>query len=245
MTGLTTAQLLAAGLVLVYLLDSMHFLCLDEAVLRTRGGRLATLSFGSGLELGGRRPFLPNPFTPHRPEFRLQLDLATASAAATPAAEIDASLRARLAAVAVLRGLSAACALLTVLAAPAALLAGSDAGFLLVVACAWLLMLVAGTLALRARAALGLGTGEVLGMAVIALVCLPCAGNFTRALLARPRPTLDATALLQLPLADMDEAARRSVLRAALARLRRRTTEDSRAARTLDAELARLGEDHP
>ena len=85
MTGLTTAQLLAAGLVLVYLLDSMHFLCLDEAVLRTRGGRLATLSFGSGLELGGRRPFLPNPFTPHRPEFRLQLDLATASAAATPA----------------------------------------------------------------------------------------------------------------------------------------------------------------
>ncbi|MFO1400727.1 MAG: hypothetical protein U1F30_05880 [Steroidobacteraceae bacterium] len=155
MTGLTTAQLLAAGLVVVYLLDSMHFLCLDEAVLRTRGGQLAALSFGSGLELGGRRPFLPNPFTPHRPEFRLLLDLA-----APEPAGLAALLQARLAAVAALRWLSAACALLTAVAAPAALLAGSDPGFLAAAAAAWTLMLVAAALALRARGALGLGVAK-------------------------------------------------------------------------------------
>ncbi|MFO1400726.1 MAG: hypothetical protein U1F30_05875 [Steroidobacteraceae bacterium] len=78
---------------------------------------------------------------------------------------------------------------------------------------------------------------------MIALICLPCAGNFTRALLARTRPALGGGALEQLPLAGMDPAARRHALREAIARLRRRTAEDSGAARALDAELARLGEE--
>lgn len=214
MTGLTTAQLLAAGLVVVYLLDSMHFLCLDEAVLRTRGGRLAALSFGSGLELGGRRSFLPNPFTPHRPEFRLLLDQA-----APPSADLATLMQACLAAVATLRWLSAACALLTAVVAPAALLTGSDPGFLLAAALTWTLMLLSAALALRVRAALGLGVAQILGTAVIALVCLPCAGNFTRALVARTRLTLGRDALLQLSLTDMDAAARRDALHAALVRL--------------------------
>ncbi|MFO1401327.1 MAG: hypothetical protein U1F30_08975 [Steroidobacteraceae bacterium] len=43
----------------------------------------------------------------------------------------------------------------------------------------------------------------------------------------------------------MDEATRRTALRTAFARLRRRTEDGSGAARTLDAELARLGEERP
>ena len=54
----TAEALLALGLIAVYLLDSMHFLRIGEAVVVTGGARLSRLSFGSGFEFGGRRPFL-------------------------------------------------------------------------------------------------------------------------------------------------------------------------------------------
>src|SRR5262252_2248647 len=56
--------LLAAGLIAVYLVDSASFLALGEAVIVTRAGTLRHLASGSALELGGRRPFRPNPLAP-------------------------------------------------------------------------------------------------------------------------------------------------------------------------------------
>src|SRR2546430_10003384 len=60
--------LLAAGLVAIYLFDSVQFLQIGEAVVSTRRASLRRLSFGSSFELGGRRPYLPNPLTPWWPE---------------------------------------------------------------------------------------------------------------------------------------------------------------------------------
>jgi len=64
--------LLAAALVAVYLVDSASFLALGEAVIVTRRAALRRLASGSALELGGRRPFLPNPLTPFWPELRIE-----------------------------------------------------------------------------------------------------------------------------------------------------------------------------
>src|SRR5215472_6835970 len=74
--------LLAAALLGIYLLDSVHFMRVGEAVVSTRDASLTGLSFGSSFELGGRRPYLPNPLTPWRPELRI--DWSASSRGPTP-----------------------------------------------------------------------------------------------------------------------------------------------------------------
>jgi hypothetical protein len=59
---LTPETLRALGLIAVYLLDSMSFLRIGEAVIVTRGRALHGISFGSGFELGGAASLPAQPF---------------------------------------------------------------------------------------------------------------------------------------------------------------------------------------
>ena len=60
--------LLAAGL---YLYDSALLLYGDEGVMLPAGRQRWVVSFGTGIQIRGRNLFIPSPFLPHRPVFRL------------------------------------------------------------------------------------------------------------------------------------------------------------------------------
>jgi hypothetical protein len=79
--------LLALMIVALYLKDSLLLLRADEAVLVHGLGWLASGSgrwragFGArGFKLGGREPYLANPFAPHAPVFRLRWAMQAAAA---------------------------------------------------------------------------------------------------------------------------------------------------------------------
>jgi hypothetical protein len=71
-------MLAAAGL---YLYDSALLLYCDEAVVTAVGRTGWTACFGTGLQIRRRYLFIPSPFMPHRPIFRLAWKPQTASAA--------------------------------------------------------------------------------------------------------------------------------------------------------------------
>src|ERR1700678_3510798 len=56
----------------IYVLDSAHFLYIGDGIIPTRGLSLESVSFGWPFELGGRRPYIPNVFTPFWPELRIE-----------------------------------------------------------------------------------------------------------------------------------------------------------------------------
>lgn len=60
--------LVAAGL---YLYDSALLLYGDEGVIQPAGWRGWVVRFGSGIQIRGKNLFVPSPFLPHRPVFRL------------------------------------------------------------------------------------------------------------------------------------------------------------------------------
>ena len=67
MTNDRLELLLAFGIVLVYLLDSMRLLGHREALVERLAANRWQLSFGLvRIELFGRRPVLPNPLRPDR-----------------------------------------------------------------------------------------------------------------------------------------------------------------------------------
>jgi len=63
---------LAVGL---YLYDSALLLYFNEGIVAPKGRGRWAVSFGSSLQLRGRELFLPPPWTPHRPLFRLAWSL--------------------------------------------------------------------------------------------------------------------------------------------------------------------------
>jgi hypothetical protein len=71
---------------------------------------------------------------------------------------------------------------LVALIAPAAILVGNNVGFLLALVLGILTMGASGGFALYRRGALGLNAAQIAGTAVLAVICLPSAGNFARAL---------------------------------------------------------------
>ena len=129
---MSMAALLAIGLVAVYLLDSMHFLRIGEALVLARGSRLAGLSFGGSFELGGRRPYLPNPLTPCRVEFRLSWD--TSGGATDDARLVGEEMRKHLRAVRTVGWTGTVCGIAIVLLAPLGLALGQEPMFLAAVA---------------------------------------------------------------------------------------------------------------
>jgi hypothetical protein len=235
-----TEGLLAIALVAIYLLDSMHFLCIGDAIVPTWAGRLQRVSFGSSFELGGRRPYLPNPLLPFFPPLRIEWD--TAGQAVRPPSEAVSEMMRHLTAVRPLGWIAGACGALIVLVAPLALTLGQEQLFVASAILCFLFSAVAGALAITRRKALGLTLWQVSSMSLIALVCLPCSANFARALAAQHRWRLAAS---ELPALGAD-AAQRASIRAALVRLlaeaQRLVPEDSAEHAVFREQLRKLQE---
>lgn len=227
--------LLALALIAIYVLDSVQFLRIGEAVVTTGGGIPSGLSFGSALELGGRRPFLPNPLTPGRPELRV--DWST-SAQGSQAQQVAAEMRQQLAVVRPIGCIAALCASLIVVLAPLALVSGHERIFVLVVLLSLLCAVAGCALVFLRRRELGLSLGQAVALCAVALVCLPCSGNLARAAAGHRRWTVRASELAAL---GMD---RRSVVdgqvRDMLTRAQRLLVEESVEYRSVAAELKRL-----
>jgi len=236
----TAETLLALGLIAVYLLDSMHFLRIGEAVVVTRQARLQAISFGSGFEFGGRRPFLPNPLTPFWPQMRL--DWINGASGVEAARHCSDEMRDRASALCWVGVFSGACTAAIVIGAPIALLAGAQSVFIACVALCLVCELVAAGLLLRARKRLGLGFGQWLSLALVGLVCLPCAGNLARAAARARSWTLPAHQIAQLQLVGSAAQALRAEVREALLRARRFVDEESPEFRGLSEQLRLLGE---
>jgi hypothetical protein len=235
----TPETLLALGLIAVYLLDSVHFLRIGEAVVSTRRGRLFGISFGSGFELGGRRPFLPNPLTPFWPELRM--DWVNSSGGQGEVQTRTDEMRERAAALKWVGILSGACAGWIAIGAPLALLAGAQMMFVACVVLCLICELTAAALLLRARRRLGLGVGQWLSMSLIGLICLPCAANLARAAARARCWVLPAYQVAELPLAGVETDALRGQIREALLRARRFVDDDSPEFRGLTEQLRLLG----
>jgi membrane protease YdiL (CAAX protease family) len=236
----TSETLLALGLIAVYLFDSMHFLRIGEAVIVTRRSRLHALSFGSGFEFGGRRPFLPNPLTPFWPELRV--DWVNGAGVAEAARNCGDEMLDRASALRWVGVFSSACAASIVVGAPVALFVGAQWVFIACVAVGLACELVAAGLLLRARKRLGLGLGQWFSLALIGLICLPCAGNLARAAAKARCWTLPAHQMAQLQLADFATGALRTQVREALLRARRFVDEESPEFHGLSEQLRLLGE---
>jgi hypothetical protein len=230
--------LLAAALVAVYLIDSANFLALGEAVIVTQRGALRRLASGSAFELGGRRPFLPNPLTPFWPELRIEW--ATWAGPGAPASTASREMRAHLQALRGVAPLAAACALLIVVAAPLALLVAAPRVF---VACALLCYLcaaLAGTLIVMRRGALGLTLLQALALALIGVVCLPCSPNLARAAGARRHWLLAASEIPALGFSSAQADVVRRELAGSLRYATRFLEEDGAESRIIGEQLALL-----
>ena len=235
---MSTATLLALGLVGVYLLDCMHFLRIGEVLVLARGLLLTGLSFGGSFELGGRRPYLPNPLTPFRVEFRVTWD--TSGGATDDARFVGEEMRKHLRAVRAVGWTGTVCAISIVLVAPLALALGQQLPFLVAVAVS--VLAAAGESALIAvrRRALGLSALQVCSLAFVALVCLPCSPNLARAVTAQRKWTLAARDLAQLGFDEQRSGALRAQILAALSSAKRYVAEESAEFKVIDEQIRQL-----
>jgi hypothetical protein len=229
--------LLALALVAVYVADSAHFLAIGEALVRTRSGRTAGLSFGWPFELAGRRPFIPNPLTPFWPELRVGW---TASSAGGAAEAVSAEMRAHLAAVRPIGWIASVCAALIAVVAPLALAVGDEPLF--VAAALLCLGLSAAGCAVTAsrRKELRLTGLPLFSTILVALVCLPCAGNLARSVAAQRRWSVAAAELPALGFEGIPVATLHAKVQEALGAARRVVPEDSAAHSALGEQLRRL-----
>jgi hypothetical protein len=233
-----TEWLLAAALVVIYLFDSAVFLRLGEALVVSRHNSVRRLDFGSSFEFGGRRPFLPNPFTPWRPALRIDWDV-SGRPCSSPAAA-SAEMTARLSQVVPIGWLSTGCAFLIVLVAPLALVTGQQQLFVAAAALTFLLSLSASILLLRRRHALELSLWQAISLLVIALVCLPCAGNLARSVCAQKTWTLPAAQLPELDRGAAEKRVTATALLGLLTRTQRLLPEDGIEYRTLSEQVKQL-----
>lgn len=237
---LSSPPFLALALVGVYLLDSVHWLRLGEAVVTTRGARLHRISFGPGFELGGRRPFLPNPFTPFWPELRA--DWVNVADAPQDARASSQEMSERAAALQIVGILSTVCAAAIVVGAPLALLLGRDTLFILCVGICALAALAATLVLYLQRDALGLELGQWVLLTLVSLICLPCSANLARAAAKVRTWTLPAHQIPHLELTGAPPAQTREQLREALHAAQRYLGEESPEFRGLSEQLRLLEE---
>ena len=230
----------------VYLFDSAQFLRIGEAIVLTRHGSLRHLSFGSSFELGGRRPFLPNPFVPLWPELRVEWDM-SGRCQATPE-QVRAEMESRLRALRPIGRLSALCAILIVIVAPLALLTGSERAFVIAALLCVISAAIACCVVLYRRKHLGLSAWQTFALIAVGMVCLPCAGNLARAVAIQKRWTLPASELSLLGFDTIRIPGIEVRLREMLARTQRLLPEESAEHRLVVAQLklvaSRLDEQH-
>ena len=237
---LTPETLLALGLIAVYLFDSMHFLRIGEAVVITRAATLQRISFGSGFELGGRRPFLPNPLTPFWPELRVDWVSDPTPQASAPVSTQQ--MRERAAALKWVGAFSGACTGLIVIGAPIALFLEAQSAFIACVLLCAVCELIAAFLLLRQRKVLGLGIGQWLSLSLIGLICLPCSANLARTAAKARCWTLPAHQLAGLDLERLAPGSLKEEVSEALLRARRYVDEESPEFQRLSEQLRLLGE---
>lgn len=240
---MSTPILLAIALVGVYLLDSMHFLRIGEALVLTRRSQLEGLSFGVSFELGGRRPYLPNPLTPFRTDFRVAWD--TSGAATDDAHVVGEQMRSHLQAVRAVGWTGTLCGIPIVIVAPLALAFGEETIFLAAVAAAVLLAACGCLLVGMRRRALGLSGLQVCSLSFIALVCLPCSPNLARAVTAQRKWTLAARDLPQLGFAAQRSSAIRHQILTALSTAKRYVAEESTEIKVIEEQIRYLQECKP
>ena len=175
---------LSIGAIAFYLADSIVLLHADELLLEQRRGRWQPRRGSSSL-LGGRRPFLPDPFTPQRALLQLSLSRLFDTAAG------ESDVRPLLAALRPLRAL--AFAMLALFAALPALLfiAGTGSAFLSWLAGVYAVAAAMAATLWRRRAAFGLSRGDVARLAFECIACAPLAINVVRRVTRRvPCPPL-------------------------------------------------------
>lgn len=181
MTSDRLELLLAAGLVLVYLIDSLRLLGHREALVERIAEARWRISFGAvRFELLGKRPALPNPFRPDRASRVVDWSIVAGHEAdlvplAWPAAG---------------RPLGALCLLLfavVIVLAPTLLIAGQGLWFAAAIGAGYLLAIAAAVLLAMRAADFGLGRGTAVGLGIIGVICLPCAPNLLRAARGGPK----------------------------------------------------------
>jgi hypothetical protein len=166
--------LLPLGAIGFYLLDATALLYGNELVLEWRRGAWRS-STGFEMQVGGRRPFVPNAFAPHGLLFRVRWDVRARREGTT----LDvANLAARLAPIRVLVTVQAVMLLLVL----PALSIGYGAGLplLLLFAAYYVLTLASLGLMCVRRRALGLSPRQCAGIALEAVFCAPFAINLAR-----------------------------------------------------------------
>jgi len=173
--------LLAAGLVLVYLIDSLRLLGHREALLERIAEGRWRISFGAvRFELLGRRPALPNPLRPDRACRVVDWSIGTGNAEASPTIAWPAAGR----------PLGALCLVLfaiVVVLAPVLLVAGQGLWFAAAIGAGYLVAIAASTWLVVRAAEFGLARRSAVGIGVIGVICLPCAPNLLRAAGAGPK----------------------------------------------------------
>lgn len=232
-----TEWLLALALLALYVLDSMYFLRIGEAVVETAGTSLKSLSFGSGFELGGRRPYLPNPLTPWRPALRI--DWSGASHGPT-SQQAGSEMREHLRLVRPIGALASACAALVAGVAPVALVSAHQGIFAIAVLTGLTCAIAACVLLFLRRSRLGLSRGQAASLSAVALICLPCSGNLARAAAAQRRWALPASELSGLGFSPTDQAVLDGRVREILVRAQRLLAEDSPDYQSVTSQLRLL-----
>jgi hypothetical protein len=242
-TGLDFERALAIGLVAVYWLDSLRFLKPHDVAIELIDQRRWHVRFGAiGFELAGCRPAVPAFFRPDRPVLVTRWQLTDAGdqsdAPATTMRHDDVWLGR---AARVLGGLCLTALLLVVIASPLALLLGYGAIFLVLCAASYVIALLAGVLLTSRARQFGMKRSAAFGLALIAVVCLPCAPNLLRA--ASASAPFRKVVLPDFARAGADDAAwadfRRPFERALAAELASRDPSSS-AARDARAMLERI-----
>ena len=168
--------LLAIGIVLVYLLDSMRLLGHREALVEHLAPGRWQLSFGLvRIDLLGRRPALPNPLRPDRMLWLARWRLADGGGLGVTAPQAaDVWTRA-------MGGLCLMLLIVVVVLAPAMLMLGENLYFALAIGAGYLLAISDASLFVIRAADFGLKRWTAFGMSVISVLCLPCAPNLLRA----------------------------------------------------------------
>src|SRR5215831_17845748 len=161
---------LALALIGVYLLDSVHFLSIGDAVLVTRRERLRQVTFGWSFELAGRRPYLANPLSPFWPELRIQWT--SGSVGSTKPDVATSEMLALLRATKPISRLATVAGVFILLIAPVVLAVGREELFLASAGLSFVLALAACCMLGARRKSVGLSWSQVISLSLVALLCL-------------------------------------------------------------------------
>lgn len=181
------APMLVVGAIALYVFDSAMLLYGNEFVLVRRNGRWHLARPGA-LEFSSRRPYIPNPFTPHRPQFRLHWALSGDGHDGDGVHELppqDDFLRAIS-----MVGLGVIPLAVVLAMGPVLLVLGYTSSIYLLawMAVAYLDVVCLLVLVYRSRIALGLATSAFGGLALESLLCAPFALNLVRKISERRGP---------------------------------------------------------